>query len=413
MKERRVVVTGIGVITPVGKGKEEFWNNLLEGKSGIDMITRFDTSEYPAKIAGEVKDFDAGLYMDKKEAKRMDLFSQYAVAATKLAFDDAGLDKDTINPYRAGAVIGSGIGGIETFENQHQILLEKGVKRISPFMIPMMIVNMASAQVGINFNLKGPNFCTVTACAAGTNALGEAFRTIKMGAADIMVAGGTEASITPLSVAGFCSMRALSTRNDDPKGASRPFSADRDGFVMAEGAGVLVLESLDHALARGAEIYAEFVGYGATCDASHITAPAENGEGGARAMEAAIEEAGLSPEEIDYINAHGTSTDLNDKFETMAIKAVFARKPDIVVSSTKSMTGHLLGAAGGVEAAVLALAIKNGVVPPTINLKEPAEECDLDYVPNVKREMKVRAGLSNSLGFGGHNATVAFKEFIG
>ena len=413
MKERRVVVTGIGVITPVGKGKEEFWNNLLEGKSGIDMITRFDTSEYPAKIAGEVKDFDAGLYMDKKEAKRMDLFSQYAVAATKLAFDDAGLDKDTINPYRAGAVIGSGIGGIETFENQHQILLEKGVKRISPFMIPMMIVNMASAQVGINFNLKGPNFCTVTACAAGTNALGEAFRTIKMGAADIMVAGGTEASITPLSVAGFCSMRALSTRNDDPKGASRPFSADRDGFVMAEGAGVLVLESLDHALARGAEIYAEFVGYGATCDASHITAPAENGEGGARAMEAAIEEANLSPEDIDYINAHGTSTDLNDKFETMAIKTVFAKKPDIVVSSTKSMTGHLLGAAGGVEAAVLALAIKNGVVPPTINLNEAAEECDLDYVPNVKREMKVRAGLSNSLGFGGHNATVAFKEFIG
>ena len=412
MKEIRVVVTGIGVISPVGKGKEEFWNNLLAGKSGISEISRFDTTDFPTKIAGEVKDFDPGLYMDKKEAKRMDLFSQYAVAATKMAFDDAGLDKDKIDPFRSGAVIGSGIGGIETFENQHKVLVEKGVKRISPFMIPMMIVNMASAQVAINFNLKGPNFCTVTACAAGTNALGEAYRTIKAGAADIMVAGGSEASITPLSVAGFCAMRALSTRNDDPQGASRPFAEDRDGFVMAEGSGVLVLESLEHALARGANIYAEFVGYGATCDASHITAPGENGEGGARAMAAAIKEAGLKPEEVDYINAHGTSTDLNDKFETMAIKTVFGEEPGLVVSSTKSMTGHMLGAAGGVEAAVIALAIKNKVVPPTINLQQPAPECDLDYVPNIKREMDVRAAISNSLGFGGHNATIAFKEFI-
>ncbi len=413
MKERRVVITGIGVITPVGKGKDEFWGNLIDGKSGIGEITRFDTTDFPAKIAGEVKDFDPGLYMDKKEAKRMDRFSQYAVAATKLAFEDAGLDKETINPFRSGAVIGSGIGGIDTFEEQHKTLLEKGVKRVSPFMIPMMIVNMASAQVAINFNLKGPNFSTVTACAAGTNALGEAFRTIKVGAADIMVAGGTEASITPISVAGFCSMRALSTRNDDPQGASRPFSADRDGFVMAEGSGVLILESLEHALERGANIYAEFVGYGATCDASHITAPAENGEGGARAMQAAIDEAGIKPEEVDYINAHGTSTDLNDKFETMGIKTVFGEKPGLVVSSTKSMTGHLLGAAGGIEAAVIALAIKNGVVPPTINLEEASPECDLDYVPNVKRDMKDRVALSNSLGFGGHNATVAFKEYIG
>ncbi len=413
MQERRVVITGIGIVSPVGIGKEAFWNNILAGKSGISEITKFDTTDFPSKIAGEIKDFDSDLYMDKKEAKRMDLFSQYAVAATKLAFDDAGLDKDTIDPYRSGAVIGSGIGGIGTFENQHQVLLEKGVKRLSPFMIPMMIVNMASAQVAINFNLKGPNFSTVTACAAGTNALGEAFRTIKAGAADIMLAGGTESSITPLSVAGFCAMRALSTRNDDPTGASRPFSATRDGFVMAEGSGILVLESLDHALERGAHIYAEFVGYGATCDASHITAPAENGEGGARAMQAAIDEAGLKPEDIDYINAHGTSTDLNDKFETMAIKTIFGNKPNLVVSSTKSMTGHLLGAAGGVEAAVIALAIENGLVPPTINLNDPDPECDLDYVPNVKREVKVRAAISNSLGFGGHNATVAFKEYLG
>jgi len=413
MKEKRVVVTGIGIISPVGNGKDEFWKNILDGKSGIGQISRFDTTDFPAKIAGEVKDFDPGLYMDKKEAKRMDLFSQYAVAATKLAFDDAGLDKEKINSYRSGAVIGSGIGGFDTFEKQHQVLMEKGVKRISPFMIPMMIVNMASAQVAINFNLKGPNFSTVTACAAGTNALGEAFRTIKAGAADIMVAGGTEASITPLSVAGFCSMRALSTRNDDPEGASRPFASDRDGFVMAEGSGVLILESLEHALDRGANIYAEFVGYGATCDASHITAPAENGEGGARAMKAAIDEADLKPEEINYINAHGTSTDLNDKFETMAIKTIFGEKPNLVVSSTKSMTGHLLGAAGGVEAAVIALSIKNGVVPPTINLDEPAVDCDLDYVPNVKRNMEVKAAISNSLGFGGHNATVAFRKYIG
>lgn len=413
MQERRVVITGIGIVSPVGIGKENFWKNILAGKSGISEITKFDTTDFPSKIAGEIKGFDSDLYMDKKEAKRMDLFSQYAVAATKLAFDDAGLDKDTIDPFRSGAVIGSGIGGIGTMENQHQVLLEKGVKRLSPFMIPMMIVNMASAQVAINFNLKGPNFSTVTACAAGTNALGEAFRTIKAGAADIMLAGGTESSITPLSVAGFCAMRALSTRNDDPKGASRPFSATRDGFIMAEGSGILVLESLDHALERGAHIYAEFVGYGATCDASHITAPAENGEGGARAMQAAIDEAGLKPEDIDYINAHGTSTDLNDKFETMAIKTIFGDKPNLVVSSTKSMTGHLLGAAGGVEAAVIALAIENGLVPPTINLNDPDPECDLDYVPNVKRKVKVRAAISNSLGFGGHNATVAFKEYLG
>ena len=409
--EKRVVITGIGVVSPVGHGKDVFWNNLLEGKSGIGKITRFDTEDYPTKIAGEILDFDPGDYMDKKEAKRMDLFTQYAVAATKMAFEDAGLDKDSINPYRSGAIIGSGIGGIDTIESQHVVMLEKGVKRISPFMVPMMIINMAPAQVAINFNLKGPNFATVTACAAATNALGEAYRTIKTGAADLIVSGGAEASITPFSVGGFCAMRALSTRNDDPQGASRPFSSDRDGFVMAEGAGILILESLDHALARGANIYAEFVGYGATCDANHITAPAEGGEGGARAMQAALDEAGVSPEEVDYINAHGTSTDLNDRFETMAIKTVFGENTKVAISSTKSMTGHLLGAAGGIEAAVIALAIKNKVIPPTINLNDPAADCDLDYVPNVKREADVKVAISNSLGFGGHNATVAFKEY--
>ncbi len=412
MKERRVVVTGIGVVSPVGTGRENFWNNLLDGKSGIGPITKFNTDDYPTKIAGEVKDFDPGLYMDKKEAKRMDLFTQFAVAATSMAFDDAGLNKDAIDPYRSGAVIGSGIGGIDTIEKQHVTLLEKGVKRVSPFMVPMMIINMAPAQVAINFNLKGPNFATVTACAAATNALGEAFRTIKAGAADLMVAGGAEASITPFSVAGFCSMRALSTRNDDPQGASRPFSADRDGFVMAEGSAVLILESLEHAQARGANIYAEFVGYGTTCDAHHITAPAEKGEGGARAMQAALDEAGLKPEEVDYINAHGTSTELNDKFETMAIKTIFGEKPDLLVSSTKSMTGHLLGAAGAIEAAAIALAIKEGMVPPTINLETPGDGLDLDYVPNQKRQAQVKAAISNSLGFGGHNATIAFREFI-
>lgn len=412
MNNRRVVVTGLGLVTPNGIGKENFWQNLLAGKSGIGKITRFDTEEFPAQIAGEVKDFDPSEYMDKREARRMDLFSQFAVAAGKLALEDANLKDGDFDPLRAGAVIGSGIGGIDTLEKQHQTLLEKGVRRISPFMVPMMIVNMASAQVAINFNLKGPNFSTVTACAAATNALGEAFRTIKAGVADLMLAGGSEASITPLSVAGFCSMRALSTRNDDPEGASRPFSADRDGFVMAEGSGILVLESLDHALARGAHIYAEFVGYGASCDASHIAAPAENGEGAARAMQAALDEAGLKAEDIDYINAHGTSTDLNDKYETMAIKTVFGQEPDLLVSSSKSMTGHLLGAAGGVEAAVLALAIKEGQIPPTINLDNPDPECDLDYVANIKRDKKIRAGISNSLGFGGHNATIAFREYI-
>lgn len=413
MKEKRVVITGIGIVSPVGIGKDTFWKNIQAGISGVGLITKFDTKDFSSKIAGEIKDFDPALYMEKKEAKRMGLFSQYAVAATKLAFDDAGLDKDTINPFRSGAVIGSGIGGIDTFEDQHRVLLEKGVKRISPFMIPMMIVNMASAQVAINFNLKGPNFSTVTACAAGTNALGEAFRTIKAGAADIMIAGGTESSITPLSVGGFCAMRALSTRNDDPKGASRPFSATRDGFVMGEGSGVLVLESLEHALERGAHIYAEFVGYGATCDASHITAPAEDGEGAARSMQAALDEAELQPEDIDYINAHGTSTELNDKYETMAIKTIFGDKPNLLVSSTKSMTGHLLGAAGGVEAAVIALAIENNIVPPTINLNDADPDCDLDYVAHVKRKVQVKSAISNSLGFGGHNATVAFKEYLG
>ncbi|MFZ5943777.1 MAG: beta-ketoacyl-ACP synthase II [Bacillota bacterium] len=412
--KKRVVVTGLGIISPVGIGIDTFWASLLEGKSGISSITRFDTSEMPAKIAGEVKDFQVENYIDKKEARRMDLFTQFAVSASKMAVEDSGLDLTKTDLDRVGVILGSGIGGMETFEDQCKVLVNKGPSRISPFMIPMMIVNMAAGQISIHLGAKGPNITVVTACASGTNAVGDAFKLIQRGDADVVISGGTEASITPLAYAGFCSMKALSTRNDEPAKASRPFDLNRDGFVMGEGSVILILESLEHALSRNAHIYAEVLGYGATADAHHITAPAPEGEGAARAMKLAIKDAGLLPKDIDYINAHGTSTELNDKFETLAIKQVFGEDAkNVMVSSTKSMTGHLLGAAGALELAATALALKHGQIPPTINYETPDPELDLDYVPNVKREKDINYALSNSLGFGGHNATVVLGKYKG
>lgn len=414
MSEKRVVITGLGIISPVGTGIEKFWSNLLEGKSGIGPITRFDASQLPTRIAGEVKDFNPEDFLDKKEIRRMDLFTQYAVAAAKMAVEDSQLDLTMVDLNRVGVILGSGIGGIETMEEQCKVLYNKGPNRTSPFMVPMMIVNMAAGQISIYFGAKGPNITVVSACASGTNAVGDAFKLIQRGDADIVITGGTEASITPLSFAGFCSMKALSTRNDEPTKASRPFDKDRDGFVMGEGAAILILETLEHALKRGAKIYAEVLGYGSTADAHHITAPSPDGEGAARAMRAALNDAGLEPENIDYINAHGTSTELNDKFETMAIKQVFGEAAyKVAISSTKSMTGHLLGAAGALELMVCALTIRDGVIPPTINYENPDPECDLDYVPNVKREKEVFYTLSNSLGFGGHNATVILGKYRG
>ncbi|NLT95768.1 MAG: beta-ketoacyl-ACP synthase II [Clostridia bacterium] len=414
MSEKRVVITGLGIISPVGTGIEKFWSNLLEGKSGIGPITRFDASQLPTRIAGEVKDFNPEDFLDKKEIRRMDLFTQYAVAAAKMAVEDSQLELTMVDLNRVGVILGSGIGGIETMEEQCKVLYNKGPNRTSPFMVPMMIVNMAAGQISIYFGAKGPNITVVSACASGTNAVGDAFKLIQRGDADIVITGGTEASITPLSFAGFCSMKALSTRNDEPTKASRPFDKDRDGFVMGEGAAILILETLEHALKRGAKIYAEVLGYGSTADAHHITAPSPDGEGAARAMRAALNDAGLEPENIDYINAHGTSTELNDKFETMAIKQVFGEAAyKVAISSTKSMTGHLLGAAGALELMVCALTIRDGVIPPTINYENPDPECDLDYVPNVKREKEVFYTLSNSLGFGGHNATVILGKYRG
>jgi len=412
MSNRRVVITGLGVISPVGTGIEKFWANLLDGQSGIGPITRFDASELSTRIAGEVKDFEVENYIDKKEARRMDLFTQYAVAAAKMAVEDSGMDLRQVDLNRMGVILGSGIGGIATMEEQHKVLVNKGPNRVSPFMVPMMIVNMAAGQISIHLGAKGPNITVVSACASGTNAVGDAFKLIQRGDADIVIGGGAEASITPLSFAGFCSMKALSTRNDEPTKASRPFDKERDGFIMGEGSAILILESLEHAQKRGAKIYAEVLGYGATADAHHITAPAPEGEGAARAMQMALNDAGLKPEQIDYINAHGTSTELNDKFETLAIKQVFGPAVDkLMVSSTKSMTGHLLGAAGALELAVTALALRDGQIPPTINYENPDPDCDLDYVPNVKREKKIHYALSNSLGFGGHNATVVLGKY--
>lgn len=409
---KRVVVTGVGAVTPIGIGKNIFWQNIKAGVCGIDRITRFDVSDYDCQIAAEVKDFDPAEYMDKKEAKRMDLFVQYAIAGAKMAIEDAKLDIDAEDPERMGCMLGSGIGGIHTTCEQHSRLLEKGPSKVSPFMIPMMISNMAVGQVAIRFHLKGVNLTAVSACASGTDAIGHAFLAIQRGDADVIVSGGAEATIDELSLAGFCSMKALSTRNNDPKRACSPFDAERDGFVMGEGAGILVLEELEHAKARGAHIIAEVVGYGSSNDAYHMTAPAPDGEGGARCMAAAVKSAGIMPNQVDYINAHGTSTPYNDKYETAAIKTVFGDHAyKMAVSSTKSMTGHMLGAAGGIEAIVTALALEEGYLPATINYKTPDPECDLDYVTNQGRNADITYALSNSLGFGGHNASIVMKKY--
>ena len=411
MEKRRVVITGLGIVSPVGNTVEEAWNSIVAGKSGIKPMTRLNADDYPAKVAAEIRDFDPEQFVEKKEARKMDRFTQFAVAAAKMAVADAKLEITEENAPRVGVWVGSGIGGMETFETQYKTFLERGYRRVSPFFVPMMIPDMAAGQVSIYLGAKGVNSCTVTACATGTNSIGDAFKVIQRGDADAMISGGTEAPITQMSVAGFCANTALST-NPDPATASRPFDSERDGFVIGEGAGIVVLEELEHAKARGAHIYAEIVGYGSTGDAHHITAPAPDGEGGARAMKMAIDDAGLAPSDIDYINAHGTSTPYNDKFETAAIKTVFGdHAQKLAVSSTKSMTGHLLGAAGGVEAIFTALAIQEGTLPPTINLQNPDPECDLDYVPNEARKGEVRAAMSNSLGFGGHNATIVLQQY--
>jgi 3-oxoacyl-[acyl-carrier-protein] synthase II len=413
--ERRVVVTGIGVVTPLGHTLSEFWNNLLAGRCGVDRITAFDASAFDTQIAAEVRNFDpAPAFPSAKEIRRTDRFSQFGVYAAWAALQDSGADLDRLDRDEIGVVIGSGIGGLDTTSQQLRVLFERGPRRLSPFMIPMLISNMAAGMFSIYYNLRGPNYATVSACATANHAIGEAWRTIKMGDAQMMFAGGAEATIVPIGIGGFCAMKAMSTRNDDPQHASRPFDRERDGFVMGEGAGVLVLEELEHARKRGANIYCEIVGYGNTADAHHLTAPPPGGEGAARCMKMALRSARLNPEDISYINAHGTSTPQGDIAETRAIKAVFgdhARK--LAVSSTKGATGHMLGAAGAVEMAVCALAIKHNVVPPTINLQVPDPECDLDYVPNTAREMPVHAAINNSFGFGGHNASIVARKFVG
>ncbi len=413
MMRHRVVVTGMGAITPLGSDLDILWTNLVQGKSGVSTITSFDASELPTRIAAEVKDFDPEDYIDRKEARRMDRFVQFAVAASKKAIQDAGLDIGTnADPERVGVIVGSGIGGLGTWEEQHMILLEKGHRRVSPFFIPMMISNMASGQISMLTGAKGPNTNVVTACATGSHAIGDSARMIQRGDADIMICGGAEATIRMVGMAGFCALRAMSTRNDEPERASRPFDIDRDGFVMGEGAGVLVLESLEHAKKRGAKIYAEVVGYGMSADAYHMTDPAPGGEGAVRCMRMAIRDAGLDLQDVDYINAHGTSTPVGDKSEIAAIKTVFGDEASrILVNSTKSMTGHLLGAAGGLEAIISTLVINKGVVPPTINVDNQDPECDLDVVPNQAREAKVDVAMSNSFGFGGHNATLILKRY--
>jgi 3-oxoacyl-[acyl-carrier-protein] synthase II len=411
MNNKRVVITGIGAVTPLGNNVESTWTNILDGKTGIGPLTRLNADEYPAKVAAELKDFDIEEYVERKEARKMDRFTHYAVAASMMAVKDSKLEITEENAPRVGVWIGSGIGGMETFENQYETFQKRGYRRVSPFFVPMIIPDMATGQVSIMLGAKGVNSCTVTACATGTNSIGDAFKVIQRGDADVMISGGAEAPITKMSVAGFCAKTALST-NTDPEKASRPFDANRDGFVMGEGAGVVVLEELEHALRRGAPIYAEVVGYGSTGDAHHITAPAPAGEGGARAMKMALDDGGVRPEEMDYINAHGTSTPYNDKFETMAVKEVFGEHAyKLAMSSTKSMTGHLLGAAGGVEAIFTVLAMKDSVLPPTINIDTPDPDCDLDYVANKARKQEVNVAMSNSLGFGGHNATLVFKKY--
>ncbi|PYJ63296.1 MAG: beta-ketoacyl-[acyl-carrier-protein] synthase II [Verrucomicrobia bacterium] len=412
--ERRVVVTGLGVVSALGLDSDTFWNNIIAGRCGIDKITAFDVSKYDCQIAAEVKNFDpAAAFPSPKEIRRTDRFAQFGVYAGYQALQDAGLDLDKLDHDETGVFIGSGIGGLYTVEEQHKILLSKGPGRLSPFLIPMLILNMASGLFSMFYKLRGPNLATCSACATSTHAIGEAWRTIKMGDAKVMFAGGTEATIVPMGIGGFCAMKAMSTRNDDPQRSSRPFDAERDGFVMGEGAGVIVMEDLEHARARGARIYCEMIGYGNTADANHMTAPAPEGEGAARCMKAALRSASLRPEDISYINAHGTSTPQGDICETQAIKNVFgAHARRIAVSSTKGATGHMLGASGAVEMAICAKAIQTNVVPPTINYEHPDPQCDLDYVPNTAREMTVSAVLNNSFGFGGHNATMVAKKFV-
>ncbi|MBD2077566.1 beta-ketoacyl-ACP synthase II [Phormidium sp. FACHB-592] len=409
---KRVVVTGLGAITPIGNTLTAYWDGLLSGQNGIGPITLFDASRHECRIAGEVKGFDPHAYMDRKEAKRMDRFAQFGVSASKQAIADAQFVINDLNAEQVGVLIGTGIGGLKVLEDQQEINLTKGPDRCSPFMIPMMIANMAAGLTAIHTGAKGPNSCSVTACAAGSNAIGDAFRLVQNGYAQAMICGGTEAAVTSLSVAGFAACKAMSTRNDDPAHASRPFDKSRDGFVLGEGSGILILEELEHALARGARIYAEIVGYGATCDAYHITSPVPGGEGAARAISLALKDANLTPDQVSYINAHGTSTPANDSTETAAMKKVLGDHAyKITVSSTKSMTGHLLGGSGGIEAVAAVMAVANDRVPPTINLENPDPDCDLDYVPHHSREQIVNVALSNSFGFGGHNVTLAFKKY--
>ncbi|HEX7515761.1 MAG TPA: beta-ketoacyl-ACP synthase II [Chthoniobacterales bacterium] len=415
MKDRRVVITGLGVITPVGNDVDTFWNNLKNGVSGIERIQAFDTTNYDCRIGGEVRNFEPkDFFKNPKDPRRTDRFTQLAMAAAKMAWTDSGVDVEKINRKRFGVIVSSGIGGLKTLEDQHSILLTKGPSRLSPFTIPMLISNMASGMISMEFGLQGPNLCIVTACATSNNAIGESWRIIKFGDADIFLAGGSEASIIPVGVAAFAAMKALSTRNDDPHAASRPWDRDRDGFVMGEGAGVVVVEELEHAKARGAKIYCELTGYGLSADAYHMTAPPPDGEGAVRAMQMALDHAKITPNQVDYVNAHATSTGLGDVCETRAIKTVFGEYARTVsISSTKSMTGHLLGGAGAVEMAACVLAIRDSVIPPTINLENPDEECDLDYTPNVAKEKKVRVAVNNSFGFGGHNAALVAAEFTG
>ncbi|PZX08201.1 3-oxoacyl-[acyl-carrier-protein] synthase II [Psychrobacillus insolitus] len=410
MTKRRVVVTGVGAVTPLGNDIETTWSGIKEGKSGVGMLTRLDADLFAAKVAAEVKDFDIEKYISKKDARKMDRFTHYALAASIMAVEDANLTITEEIGLRTGVWIGSGIGGMETYESQFRLFLEKGARRVSPFFVPMMIPDMAAGQVSIHFGAKAINSCTVTACASGTNSIGDAFKVIERGDADVMITGGAESPITTMSVAGFCSNTAL-TLNTDPEKASRPFDANRNGFVIGEGAGIIILEEYEHAVARGAKIYAEIIGYGSTGDAHHITAPAPGGEGAARAMKQALADAGITPDQVDYINAHGTSTPYNDEFETLAVKSVFGEHAyKLAMSSTKSMTGHLLGAAGGIEAIFTVLALKEGILPPTTNLDTPDPICDLDYVPNVARKADIQYAMSNSLGFGGHNASILFKK---
>ncbi len=414
MLKRRVVVTGIGLVTPLGTGKDKTWNNIINGKSGVGPITRFDASGFASQVAAEVTDFDPLDHFDKKSAKHLDFFVQYGIVAARFAVEDSGLTITDENCNRVGVITGCGMGGLPIIEKNHNVYLDRGAKRISPFFIPMAIPNMPSGHISMQIGAKGPNLSLSTACAAGTHAVGEAFRSIVYGSSDVVVTGGTESVICPLGVGGFSSMKALSTRNDDPTKASRPFEKDRDGFIIGEGAGMLVVEELEYALSRGANIYAEVIGSGASSDAYHIAAPPEDGNGAVRCMQMALQDAGLNPSDIDYINAHGTSTPLNDRCETIAIKKVFGdHAAKLAISSTKSMTGHALGAAGGLEAAFTAMSLKEQIAPPTINLETPSLECDLDYVPHEARKMEMKVALSNSFGFGGTNGVVVMKRFDG